>query len=133
MNRLRLPCLWFFLAGTALPAFASDHASRAALTFFEKEVRPILANRCYDCHGEKKQKGGLRADHIEFLKVGGDSGPALVPGNPGASPLMERCTTPMWHSRCRPRKSCRMRKSRCCRSGLKWGHPGPKTPRRRSS
>lgn len=89
MNRLRLPCLVLSLAGTTLPAFASDPASRAALTFFEKEVRPILANRCYDCHGEEKQKGGLRADHIEYLKVGGDNGPALVPGNPAASPLME--------------------------------------------
>ena len=77
------------LAAAAAPAFADDDAQRAAMTFFEKEVRPILVNRCYECHGEKKQKGGLRADHIGYLKAGGDTGPALVPGKPEESPLIE--------------------------------------------
>jgi len=59
------------------------------MTFFEKEVRPILAKRCHECHGEKKQKGGLRADHIGYLKSGGDTGPALVPGKPDESAMIE--------------------------------------------
>jgi hypothetical protein len=47
------------------------------------------AKRCYECHGEKKQKGGLRADHIEHLKAGGDTGPALVPGKVDESLMIE--------------------------------------------
>ncbi len=59
------------------------------MKFFENEVRPLLAKRCFDCHGEKKQKGGLRVDHIGYLKTGGDTGPAIVPGEPEKSPLIE--------------------------------------------
>jgi hypothetical protein len=68
---------------------AEDEVVRAQNRFFETEVRPILANRCFECHGEKKQKGGLRVDDIAFLKTGGDNGPALVPGKPDESPLIE--------------------------------------------
>jgi len=89
MTRTLFPGLFLSLACAALPTFAADDAQRAAMTFFEKEVRPILANRCYECHGEKKQKGGLRADQIGYLKAGGDTGPALVPGKPEESPLIE--------------------------------------------
>ena len=40
----------------ATTAFAAeDDAKREAMAFFEKEVRPVLANRCYECHGEKKK------------------------------------------------------------------------------
>jgi hypothetical protein len=70
-------------------AAADDDAQRAAMTFFEKEVRPILVTRCYECHSNTKQKGGLRVDHIGYLKTGGDTGPAVVPGQPSKSPLME--------------------------------------------
>lgn len=58
-------------------AQAADDASRAAAKFFESEVRPILANRCFKCHGEAKQSGGLRLDNIGYIKTGGDSGPAI--------------------------------------------------------
>jgi hypothetical protein len=61
---------------------AQEDSRRAAEKFFENEVRPVLVNRCYDCHGPKKKKGSLRVDSITFLKTGGDSGPALVPGDP---------------------------------------------------
>ena len=69
--------------------FGQDEQQRALNKFFEMEVRPILAQHCYECHGEKKQKGGLRVDDIIHLKAGGDNGPALVPGKPEESPLIE--------------------------------------------
>lgn len=69
--------------------FAADDTSRETAKFFEAAVRPILANRCYECHGDKKQKGGLRMDGLVYLKTGGDTGPALVPGNPDKSPMIE--------------------------------------------
>ena len=53
--------------------------------FFEKRVRPILVERCYECHGANEASGGLRLDHRDGLLLGGDSGAALVPKNPDAS------------------------------------------------
>lgn len=44
---------------------------------FESKVRPILHDNCIMCHGPEKQKGGLRLDHIDFIKDGGESGPVI--------------------------------------------------------
>jgi mono/diheme cytochrome c family protein len=72
-------------------ARAADPASPAAgeLAFFEREVRPLLVESCAKCHGAEKQKGGLRVDSLRALLDGGDSGPALVPGRPDESLLIE--------------------------------------------
>jgi hypothetical protein len=59
------------------------------LQFFEEQVRPLLADRCQSCHGEEKQSGNLRLDHIGTILGGGDSGPAIVPGDPETSLLVE--------------------------------------------
>lgn len=68
---------------------ADDDAQREANKFFETDVRPLLSKHCFECHGEKKQKGGLRVDDIGYLKTGGDTGPALIPGDPEKSPMIE--------------------------------------------
>lgn len=87
---MKRPVILLACLTSSTAAFAAgDDAQREAIKFFENEVRPLLAKRCYECHGEKKQKGGLRADHIAHLKAGGDSGPALVPGKPDESPMIE--------------------------------------------
>jgi len=57
----------------------------AHLKFFETKVRPLLAERCYKCHGEDKQKGDLRMDSLAGLMHGGKSGPAIEPGQPDKS------------------------------------------------
>lgn len=78
------------LLGSALGAGAAvPEDPHAALRFFESQIRPILANRCYECHGEKKQRGGLRLDTLSEFKLGGDSGPAIVAGDPDGSLLVE--------------------------------------------
>jgi hypothetical protein len=61
------------------------------LDFFEKKIRPVLTDRCYKCHSEKaeKVKGGLLLDTREGIRHGGDSGPAVVPGNLKDSLLIE--------------------------------------------
>jgi len=59
------------------------------LRFFERSVRPVLAENCFKCHSAKKQKGGLRLDSREAILTGGDSGPAVVPGQPDESLLIE--------------------------------------------
>lgn len=57
--------------------------------FFEREVRPLLAERCFKCHGDKKQSGGLRLDIRANAFAGGESGPAVVPGELSESLLID--------------------------------------------
>src|SRR5437763_522431 len=57
--------------------------------FFELKVRPTLAGTCLPCHGGKKTGGGLRVDSREALLKGGDLGPAVVPGDPDGSLLVQ--------------------------------------------
>src|SRR5207245_2664427 len=74
----------------ALAAFATPAA--AAPVDYLTDVRPILAKHCYQCHGAKAQKAGLRVDTAAALKQGGDSGPAVVPGDSGKSLLIAAVT-----------------------------------------
>ncbi len=80
--------------GLAVLAIVGSRVAHAeispnALAFFESKVRPLLIERCNECHGEKKQKGGLRLDSKEGWQKGGDTGPALVPGRPDESLLIQ--------------------------------------------
>ncbi len=58
------------------------------LRFFETNVRPVLVEQCFKCHGDKKQWGGLRLDSREALMRGGDTGATIVPGKPKESLLI---------------------------------------------
>ena len=57
--------------------------------FFEKKVRPLLIQHCYECHGDEEIKGGLRLNSRAGWQTGGDSGPALVPHQPEESLLIK--------------------------------------------
>ena len=59
--------------------------------FFDQQILPILKKRCYECHSHAsgKAKGGLMLDSLSGWKKGGDSGPALVPGKPNESLIIE--------------------------------------------
>ena len=70
-------------AAAAQPQFA-----QADLDFFEKQVRPILAESCFKCHNDKKQKGGLRLDARAFVAKGGEHGPAVDPAAKETGTLM---------------------------------------------
>ena len=61
------------------------------LAFFEKKIRPVLAGQCYQCHSEeaKKVKGNLLLDTRDGIRKGGDTGPAVVPGDPKKSLLAQ--------------------------------------------
>ena len=71
-------------------ATAADAAPKG-IEFFEKNIRPVLANNCYQCHSAdaRNLKGGLFLDSKQGILNGGDSGPVIVPGNPGESRLIE--------------------------------------------
>lgn len=68
----------------------NDSPTPEQLAFFEKKIRPVLVDQCYQCHSAESEKirGGLVLDTKLGLRTGGDSGPAIVPGNPDASPLI---------------------------------------------
>ena len=76
----------WFLVGTLhlLHAQSADVSS----DFFESRIRPFLITDCQDCHGPKRQRGGLRVDSREALLRGGDSGAAVVPGKSQESRLL---------------------------------------------
>jgi hypothetical protein len=81
-----------FLAGAR--SLSAQAPSPDGLDFFERKIRPVLAERCLKCHSEQAAsqgdlKGGFRLDSRDGLLAGGDSGPAIVPGKPDESLLME--------------------------------------------
>ena len=62
----------------------------AAIEFFEKKVRPLLIDNCYNCHSANtNSKAELRVDDRNGLLTGGNSGAAIIPGNPDASLLIK--------------------------------------------
>ncbi len=67
---------------------AAEVEAPASETFFETKIRPTLAGTCFPCHGGKKTSAGLRVDTRAALLQGGESGAALVPGDPDASLLI---------------------------------------------
>ena len=80
-------------APTATPQPATTNPQPAAegVAFFEKNIRPVLADKCYQCHSAdaEKIKGGLVLDTREGIRRGGDNGAAVVPGNLKASLLID--------------------------------------------
>lgn len=57
--------------------------------FFEARIRPVLSQRCFECHGSKQAKGGLRVDSREALLKGGQSGTAVIPADADGSQLVK--------------------------------------------
>lgn len=70
---------------------AASESTAAQIEFFEAKVRPVLVEHCYQCHSVKSQKlkGSLYVDGRDGLLHGGDSGPAIVPGDADKSVLIE--------------------------------------------
>ncbi len=72
-------------------AFAMQQPSDEA--WFETHIRPVLADRCFECHGPKKQWAGLRLDQRSFWIQGGESGAAIDLADPKSSQVMDRITS----------------------------------------
>src|ERR1041384_5240543 len=56
---------------------------------FARDIQPILAEKCYSCHGPEKQKSGLRLDRKADALAGGDNGKAIIPGKSAESLLLK--------------------------------------------
>src|SRR5260370_21966323 len=79
-----LACIW----GSASAALGANPVD------YLRDVKPILAQHCYSCHGPQKQKTGLRLDTAAAAHKGGDSGPAIVPGTSAESLLIKALSAP---------------------------------------
>src|SRR5437588_2758727 len=81
--------------GMAFPAMgaAAPDALKPAPVQFGKEVLPILAHRCFECHGNGKRKGDLELTSRELLLKGGKDGPAIVVGKSADSELIKRVSS----------------------------------------
>jgi hypothetical protein len=75
--------LTFFMAFSARGAEPVDYL---------KEIKPLLATKCFACHGALKHESGLRLDAASLLRQGGDSGPAITPGDAEQSLLIHKVT-----------------------------------------
>ena len=86
---LSLDCLSAFCQDDQPGALAAPNAQQ--LEFFEKEIRPLLAMHCYECHSAKSSrlKAGLHLDSRPGMLQGGDSGPALVASNADESLIIQ--------------------------------------------
>src|SRR5262245_49374132 len=95
MTRLRwtyrmppMSCTRLVLPPLALLCFATVSFADEPVDYV-RDVKPILAQHCTSCHSAKIKKGGLRVDTAAFLRKGGESGPAVVPGKASESLLID--------------------------------------------
>jgi hypothetical protein len=93
-NTKKSYCLTALLLALGLAAAPAQTAHKSItpeqLEFFEKNIRPVLVEHCYECHSEEKgkSKGELTVDTRDAIRIGGDRGPAVVPGKPEESILI---------------------------------------------
>src|SRR5688572_25408402 len=90
MTKLWVPVL-AVCSACSLPASAQTPASPAGTSVnYDAQIRPILAQHCYGCHGPEAQQSGLRLDLRQPAMRGGDYGPVITPGNSADSKLIKR-------------------------------------------
>ncbi len=85
---MKVPCRTYWLTCLILLSLTSGLRADDAAEFFEKRVRPLLAERCWDCHATDEPDGELRLDSLSQMLAGGSRGPAIVPGKPEQSLLI---------------------------------------------
>ncbi len=124
--RVRLTS-WIAAAFAATHSVAAATPSAEQIAFFEKQVRPILAERCYECHSaEKKTKGGLALDTREATLRGGDTGPSLVAGDPEKSLLIEAVRYTNHDLQMPPKKRLSDGECKTLEEWVKMGAPDPR-------
>ncbi len=128
MTTYRQTVRWF--AGVACASAGALHAaapSAEQTEFFEKHIRPVLAERCYECHSaEKKTKGGLALDTRESTLKGGDTGPPLVAGDPEKSLLIEAVRYTNHDLQMPPKKRLSDAQVKALEDWVKMGAPDPR-------
>src|SRR5687767_3847868 len=119
-----------FLPSIVLALLVPVSPGRATegLQYFEQKVRPLLAERCLECHSaEKKIKGGLRLDLKDGWVQGGDSGPAIVPGDTKGSLLLKAVHYEDDHYQMPPKKKLAEAEIAVLEEWVKMGASDPRT------
>ncbi|WP_337173259.1 PSD1 and planctomycete cytochrome C domain-containing protein [Paludisphaera sp.] len=127
VGRIARSALALAAACWGVSALGEDAADREA--FFEAKVRPILVERCYGCHSAKAEslKGSLAVDSLEGLLKGGDLGPAVEPGNPDESLLIQAVGYEDDLVRMPPKRKLPEGEIQALRRWVAGGAPFPKT------
>ena len=99
-------------AGSAAPVATGTAADADRMTFYATKVLPLLTERCYECHGNGKRKGGLRMDVRSSIAGRNEDGQWIAqPGDPAHSLLIERCLLPAEDDEAMPPEGDRLKAS----------------------
>ncbi|NBQ14250.1 MAG: hypothetical protein EBU31_06480 [Proteobacteria bacterium] len=99
-------------AGEVPPGLSTGASEPDAMTFYTSKVLPLVQDRCYECHGNGKHKGGLKLDERASVVGRNSDGVAItVPGDPAHSLLIERCLLPAADDEAMPPKGDRLKAS----------------------
>ncbi|MFA6547098.1 MAG: DUF1553 domain-containing protein [Limisphaerales bacterium] len=122
------PSLVLVICGLAASPSARAADAPGGVQFFEKKIRPLLSEHCHECHGAgTKTKGGLNLDSREGWMKGGDSGPALVPGDLEASRLITAVRYQDKEFRMPPKRKLSDAQIADFEQWVKLGAPDPRT------
>ena len=125
---MRLHAFLVLTTSAGLLSAARAEPSATDLEFFEKKVRPILVERCYECHSAEagKSKGGLTVDSRPALLKGGDNGPALIAGVPDKSLLITAIRYQKRELQMPPKSPLPAAEQRVLEEWVKRGAPDPR-------
>ena len=117
------------VAGWSAVALPAVEPAREHLDFFEKKIRPVLVERCYECHSAaaKKNKGGLTLDTRDGVLKGGDAGSVVAPGDPEKSKLIEAVRYKNRDLQMPPKSPLSSEQVRDLEQWVKLGAPDPRT------
>lgn len=87
----RCSCAFLVMSLMATSLVAQEKFTQQQLDFFETKVRPLLVEHCYECHGPEASpiEGGLSLSSRKAMIAGGDTGPAIIPGQSHESLLLQ--------------------------------------------
>ncbi|MEE2713684.1 MAG: DUF1549 domain-containing protein [Planctomycetota bacterium] len=120
----RATALFLFLLGSVVSA----QPPSADLDWFEKNVRPLLAENCFGCHGPKRQRAGLRVDHLSTILAGGANGAEIVRGDPDKSRLIRAIRYEDVHLRMPPKGRLPEKAIETLEEWVRRGAPWPDEP-----
>jgi cytochrome c553 len=127
--KMRLVFLSFLCtAAVVQPTARAVDANPAGVEYFEKNVRPVLADNCYRCHSNSatKVRGDLYLDSVSSILKGGEDGPVIMPGDPDHSPLISAIRREDKDTQMPPKQALSEAQVTVIVNWVKMGAPGAK-------
>ena len=127
--------LGLVLATSVDPAilFSAEEFDKEGLEFYEKKIRPLLKQHCYRCHSEQAEmlEGDLYVDSRQGLLKGGKQGPAIEPGEPAKSLLIQAVKYEMDDLKMPPDRRLEDQQIADLEKWIKMRAPVPKAPKKK--